>query len=281
MIHDGLILEETITHKWLCDELSDYLSNLPGGLEYNQIIFMLQNSIRAKLSGDFVTAVATTIRDRLSTIEDVLDTITLKEQPLWLEYEHLTRTKVFGKPETNNTSDTVTVGSLVMCNPNNSQQITIFNAWKTRAGDIYHSFALLQWDLDAFRDKKINIEEQDINLRLMELGSAGIPGNLLDTMVILNSLSRRPDLVKKAKTQTIQDVLGEHIFLIGCVEMLSSSSIVMVPLDIDSEEQEQDNFAQHWEVRMEQPFDLLARFRKGGFRKGLGGQVAWSPMPPD
>lgn len=279
MSQDALNLDNSSKHNWLCDELSDYLTNLTGGLEHNQIIFMLKNSIRVRLSHDFVTSVSVTIKDRLSTIEDAISTINLHPQPLWLEYEHLARTKVFGKPDSVNGSDTITVGSLLMANPDKPEHVAIFNAWKTRAGDIYHSFALLHWDIERFKTPKVTLLESDINLRLMELASAQIPPNLFDTMVILNSLSKRPDLIEKAKRQTIQDILGEHVFLLGCIIMLSSSSIVMVPLDIEEdEEKEKDNLTQHWEARMALTFDLFSSLRKGGFRKGIGGQVVWSPI---
>jgi hypothetical protein len=65
--------------------------------------------------------------------------------------------------------------------------------------------------------------------------------------------------------------------------MLSSASIVMVPLDIEEDLEKADpetNLAQHWEARISLSLDLFSSLRKGGFRRGLNGDVAWSKPRP-
>lgn len=214
--------------KSLFDEVFGALWNVVGSTERDQIIGLMSHARRIRLSPDLAQAVSRTMRDGLDTIESHLGYIGMNHPILWVEYPHAARSTAWSNVP--GEADVVRdVGALITAFPDDPQKMAIFVAWRTSGGSVFHSYAMLYWDRADFLKCAANAQRgpvEEISNRLLELAKVSIPNGFREEMEVWQNVKSGDDHFESAVTQTSLNVVGEHIFLLTTMLLLSTPQIV-------------------------------------------------------
>lgn len=221
--------------RWLADDVSGAMASVPGSPERSQIVELIASAERIYLEPDLCLAAAQTVFRAPGTIERNLGRLSLHQiGALWIEYPHRARLTVAqGQTGPVHGARPEAVGCLIAADPENLDHVATFVCWKLPNGEIHHSYALLHWDIGAFRTAgRAKLLGDGVNERLMALAKATVPPGFLDEMEIWQRLPRNDaEQFGKAVAATEADALGEHMFLLSALLMLESSAV-----DLEEEE---------------------------------------------
>ncbi len=237
--------------EWLARDLLCILRKIPGSAEREQIISILENSIKIKVSKNLSYALAKTVFENPSTIEKHLDVLLdqyieqdrkssigniirlLGQNSLWIEYPHEDR--ILSRASTHfdsspQESPPKIVGSLISRSPTDPEHVVIFVAWLKPDGTTHHSYAILHWFGKNFRLAASSPDISNISGspdRLSSIVSTSIPEGLAAEMEIWQELSdgQNSPQFSRASSLTMQHVLGESVFLMSFLMMAEADKI--------------------------------------------------------
>lgn len=267
---------------WLIDEIQGSLQAVPGSLERDQIVSLMTRAVRMRLSEPLTEAVAQTVLYASDSIERSLSGIRPLADVIWLEYDHKARARAAADVAEGGYAATADlpvkqVGALVATNPQEQDHLTIFLAWKRTSGEVFHSYALLHWNMHDFANH-LPGDPRTAHERLMKLGRATLPDGLMTEMEIWHDFEAVNDpRIAEAVKQTTRDVMGEHLFLLAAMLMVNSTVVSVSPIEatprapVDDDEDGWGTEDIDGEQRNQFFFDLsVAKFslpwRKAGFR---------------
>jgi hypothetical protein len=253
-----------VEDRWLADALAGALDEFPGSAERAHVCALLDVAPKFRLGTDCVQAVEDTLAHAPNTLERCLDRLVLPGGPAaWIEYP-----RHHGR-----------CGCLLASEPSGDGHVACFVAWQASATDdgsapIYHSYAILHWDLPAMAkaaDAARFLPVAGARERIEELGVASVPPGLQAEMEIWQELDVEDRVaLEAALSVTRRQALSEHAFLLGAVLLLDTDAVTLV-------ETTDDGNRPSWIANLE---PRRARWpRRGGFGKALLGDLLHWRIP--
>lgn len=253
---------------WLADEVCEAFESVPGGTERIQIVALIGASMRIRLAPALCAAAALTVRLAPLTIEANLGSVCLLgHESLWLEYTHADRVSAY--PGSGGVSHGPhTVGCLLTRNPESPSRVAIFVSWRTHGGGVFHSYAILHWDLAAMAAAPRSGLDSDCEVRLAGLGGTSIPPGMMDELEIWQDIKAANDpALGRSIAQTTREAFGEHHFLLSTLLLLGSSAVAFDDSGVDGGP---------LVANLKPSKSRRTLWSKGGFRLPLFGSIlAW------
>ena len=224
-------------NRWLAQDLVDALDSIPGSPERLTISYLVKNAKWYSLSGEFARATSSTVAVRPDSILRCISRCDFDTDPLWFEMPFKDRIlpQHGGNHQAHTSSPIETVGGVMVPMPDAERQFVGFVSWRTENGGVYHSYAIIHWDLSQ---KKLGSIDPggDAFEALSSLARARVPKDFGDEMEIWQAPHSGALDMDAAIRHSCMVALGEHPMLLTSMLMMNSDAAVFSRHDDDPDD---------------------------------------------